>query len=270
MATMQDALNSADDPAVRHIVSISGGKDSAALAIYLSWNYPQLPVEYVFCDTGCELPETYEFLERMEALLGVEVKRLNALDLLGIKRKPNRTPFDVLLEEYYGGFLPNQKARWCTRMLKIRPFEEYVGDDFAYSYIGIRGDENREGYVSQKPPKISDQPNIVPVYPFKEAAYGLADIKDVLEQAGLGLPDYYEWRSRSGCYFCFYQQRGEWAGLKKHHPELFEAAKRYEKVEAGKRYTWRPGESLLELEKSEPIPVAPDPDESDGCAVCHL
>jgi len=270
MATMAEALDQADDPNVRHVVSISGGKDSAALAVYIAQNFPELPAEYVFCDTGCELPETYEFLERMEALLGVEVKRLNVLDALGIQKKPNRTPFDVLLEEYYGGFLPNQKARWCTRMLKIRPFEQYIGDDFAYSYIGIRGDENRQGYVAKKPPKISDEPNIVPVYPFKDAGFGLSDIKSLLEDVGLGLPDYYQWRSRSGCYFCFYQQKGEWAGLKQNHPDLFEAAKRYEKVENGKRYTWRSGESLLELERANPVPATPNIDDDDGCAVCHL
>ena len=29
-------------------------------------------------------------------------------------------------------------------MLKIHPFERYIGSDRAYSYIGIRADENRE------------------------------------------------------------------------------------------------------------------------------
>lgn len=270
MATINEVLDKLDEPNIRHLVSVSGGKDSAALAIYMKQNYPQIPVEYVFCDTGCELPETYDFLERMEALLGVEVVRLNALATLGIEAKPGRNPFDIWLNEVYGGFLPNPRSRWCTRVLKIKPFEDYVGDDYAYSYIGIRGDEDREGYTAKKPPKISDRPNIIPVYPFKDDGLGLVDIKQVLEDSGLGLPDYYEWRSRSGCYFCFYQQLAEWQGLKEQHPELFEKAKQYEKAQNGKAYTWVDGKSLGDIEKMERRMPLPQLDEAEGCAICHL
>ena len=75
MATLQEALQDIHDPSVRHIVPVSGGKDSAAMAIYLRQKYPQIPVEYVFSDTQCELEETYEFLEKLEALLGKKIAR---------------------------------------------------------------------------------------------------------------------------------------------------------------------------------------------------
>jgi 3'-phosphoadenosine 5'-phosphosulfate sulfotransferase (PAPS reductase)/FAD synthetase len=272
MASIQEAIESVvSEPSVRHIVSISGGKDSAALAVYMSQNYSQIPVEYVFCDTGCELPETYEFLERLEALIGTEVKRVSALDSLNIRKKASRNPFDIWLKEVYGGFLPNQRSRWCTRVLKIKPFEDYVGDSYVYSYIGIRADEDREGYVSQrKPPVLSQRPNIVPVYPFRDDGLGLEEIKQILEDTGLGLPDYYEWRSRSGCYFCFYQQIGEWQGLKEMHPQFFNKAKSYEKEENGKRFTWVEGrtlEDVASLPRREHIPKNED---AEGCAICHL
>lgn len=48
----------------RHILGISGGKDSAALAVYMRDNYPELDIEYFFTDTGKELPEVYDFLGR--------------------------------------------------------------------------------------------------------------------------------------------------------------------------------------------------------------
>lgn len=270
MATMDDALATLDDSNIRHIVSVSGGKDSAALAIYMRKKYPQISVEYVFCDTGCELPETYEYLERMEALLGREVVHLNAADALTSRKIPGRNPFDLWLDQQYGGFLPNIRSRWCTRVLKIEPFEKYVGDGQAFSYIGIRGDEDRDGYVSKKPPVISQQPNILPVYPFKDDGLGLADIKQILEDSGLGLPDYYRWRSRSGCYFCFYQQIGEWQRLKEEHPDLFEKAKKYEKFKGQKQFTWSEGRTLDDiaaLPKKYPLPQL---DEDEGCAVCHL
>jgi len=193
--TIQEIIANLENDDVRHIVSLSGGKDSTAMALYMKENYPEIPAEYIFCDTGAELPETYDYLSRLEALLGKEIVRLSALSLLKIRPKPGRSAFDVWLQEVYGGFLPNPRARWCTRVLKIKPFEHYIGNDRAYSYIGIRWDENREGYQSKKPPVLSEQPNIIPVYPFKDDEMGFDDIQGILEDSGLGFPDYYRWRS---------------------------------------------------------------------------
>lgn len=222
---------------LRHIVSLSGGKDSAALAIYLRDRIPDL--DYVFSDTDKELPETYAYLDRIEAYLGKKIERLRA-----------DRGFDHWLK-VYGDYLPSPKMRWCTKMLKIRPFEAHVeklGDVDVRMYVGIRADENRGGY---KPTK----PNITPVYPFIEAGYTLADVHRILEESGVGVPPYYAWRTRSGCYFCFYQRKHEWAGLKEHHPDLFEKAKEYEKLDpdTGRRYTWSERESLDELGKPERI-----------------
>jgi len=228
----------------RHIVSLSGGKDSTALAIHLQEQ--ALNVEYVFSDTDKELPETYEYLDKLEAYLGTEIVRLRS-----------ECGFDHWLE-VYGGFLPSARMRWCTKMLKIRPFEMYIGDDDANLYIGIRADENRGGYQPYKT-------NIHPVYPFVMEGMTLDDIHSILERSGIGFPAYYSWRSRSGCYFCFFQQKREWLGLKQHHPDLFEKAKWYEQestrkkrsdIGSGKtlndnRHTWNDDEYLYELEKPE-------------------
>jgi hypothetical protein len=217
---------------VRHILSLSGGKDSSALAVYMRDRVAEM--EYVFCDTRKELAETYEYLDKLEAYLGRPIVRLH-----------DERGFDHWLE-VYGSYLPSSKIRWCTRQLKIRPFERYVGDDDVVSYVGIRGDEEREGYISTKP-------NIKARFPFKEDGIVKADVIRILEDAGLGLPSYYKWRSRSGCYFCFFQRKSEWAGLLDHHPDLFELAKKYEKTdpETGRRFTWSQSESLEELAQPE-------------------
>lgn len=220
-------------PETRHILSLSGGKDSTALAVLLRDEVPEM--EYVFCDTLAELPETYEYLDRLEAYLGKKIVRLNA-----------ERGFDHWLE-MYGGLLPSSQMRWCTRMLKLKPFEDYIGNDPVISYVGLRADEpERTGYISTKP-------NITTVYPFRERGLTKSDIYRLLDEAGLGLPDYYKWRSRSGCYFCFFQRKIEWVRLKQVHPDLFEKAKAYEKYNpvTGERYTWNERESLEELEKPE-------------------
>lgn len=214
---------------MRHVLGLSGGKDSSALAIYMRDRVPEM--EYFFTDTGAELPETYEYLDRLEAFLGKPIARLSA----------ERT-FDHLLHKMYNGFLPSPNTRWCTRELKIHPFENWVGNDPTTSYIAIRADEDRDGYKSTKP-------NINPVFPFKEVGLNRADIEKILQDSGVGIPEYYKWRSRSGCYFCFFQRKNEWVGLAEKHPDLFERAKTYEKRDSGsgQRYTWSNGETLDEL-----------------------
>ncbi|ACL55671.1 phosphoadenosine phosphosulfate reductase family protein [Methylobacterium nodulans] len=265
-AKMKEA---AADASRRHIVPLSGGKDSTAMSIYLAQTYPNLEFEFVFCDTGAELPETYEYLDRLEHVLGQAIARISALEMLDVRAKPGRSAFDVVLYDHFNGYLPSPRSRWCTRMLKIHPYEKYIGSAPAYSYIAIRADENRQGYTgSGKPVLLSEEPNIVPVYPFKDDGLGFADVQKLLDDSGLGLPRYYEWRSRSGCYFCFYQQIAEWQGLKERHPNLFERAKTYE-THSGRDYTWVDGRSLDDVEKMSRRTLKAKSDE-DGCAICHL
>jgi hypothetical protein len=136
--------------------------------------------------------------------------------------------------------------------MKIQPFEEFVGDDPVISYVGIRADENREGYISQKA-------TIKAVFPFIEDGLVRDDIFRMLEDT-VGIPEYYKWRSRSGCYFCFFQRQDEWLGLRRNHPELFEKARTYENRKrekfdwadgvqqiAGHGYTWSSQGSIDEL-----------------------
>ena len=217
----------------RHVLGLSGGKDSAALAIYLKDQGRDERIEYFFCDTGAELREVYEYLDRLEDYLEKPIERLSS-----------GRDFDHHLKRF-NNFLPAPHARWCTRVMKLEPLEAFIGDDPCVSYIGIRADENREGYISHKP-------NIKAAYPFIEDGIVKADVFRILEDT-VGIPEYYKWRSRSGCYFCFFQRRDEWIGLAENHPDLFERAKRYEKVDvdSGKLFTWVRGMTLDQVLESK-------------------
>ena len=226
----------------KHVLGLSGGRDSAALAVFMRENYPDLEIDYFFTDTGKELPEVYEFLGRLEGFLGKEIVRLN----------PDRD-FDFWLREY-NNFLPSPRTRWCTKQLKIKPFEKWIAPMLkaggrVTSYVAIRADEDhRMGY---KPTQLGASVKL----PFVEHGVDKQGVIRILEDAGLGLPAYYRWRSRSGCTFCFYQQKIEWVRLKREHPEAFEAAKRYEKtaLEHSSPFSWSDGESLVELERPERV-----------------
>lgn len=325
---------------VRHVLGISGGKDSAALALYLNKKYSRsdLPIEYYTCDTGKELQETYKLINQLENALGADIKRYSSIDHEALQED---SPFDVFLKNY-GGYLPSQSARWCTKKMKLEPFEEKVGDHPVVSYVGIRGDEDREGYISTKP-------NIQSIFPFRKNIWSLdvttqflsnknlahlsdiyskliekhplkarintvvqkpidkefqmkhkldtlldfgttlynhavfkflkgtdypvgkleyfplinnedvlvrSDIFKIIENSTVDLPSYYTpmeyevdgekgkyFRSRSGCFFCFYQQKIEWVWLLEKHKDLFWKAASYEK----NGYSWNEGESLSDL-----------------------
>lgn len=224
----------------KHVLGLSGGRDSAALALFMRENYPDLDLEYFFTDTGKELPEVYDFLQRLEGFLGKPILRLNP-----------EHDFDFWLREY-GHFLPSAQTRWCTRQLKLKPFEDWLkpyleGGVSVYSYVAIRADEpGRLGYNDT-------QPNLTVKYPFREHGIEKAGVIDLLNSSDLGMPDYYKWRSRSGCTFCFFQQKIEWVRLKRVHPDAFEEAKSYEKtaLEHGSPFNWSDRESLEELERPE-------------------
>lgn len=226
----------------RHILGLSGGRDSAALAVFMRQHRSDLPLEYFFTDTGKELPEVYNFLDRLEGFLGRPIRRLN----------PDRD-FDFWLAEY-GNFLPSPRTRWCTRQLKLRPLEQWLRVDLdsgttIHSYVAIRADEpHRDGYQAT-------HENMRVHLPLREAGIDRAGVIELLKSADVGEPDYYQWRSRSGCTFCFFQQKIEWVRLAEQHPERFAEAVEYEKtaLNDGSPFTWSMGESLTELIKPERI-----------------
>jgi 3'-phosphoadenosine 5'-phosphosulfate sulfotransferase (PAPS reductase)/FAD synthetase len=364
---------------VRHVLGISGGKDSAALAIYVKTKYPSIDLEFYSCDTGKELDETYQLVRNLEVYLGIKIKLLQGAE------NSSEDPFDHFLK-MYGGYLPSSTSRWCTKKLKLDPFEKYVGSDPVVSYVGIRGDEDREGYISTKK-------NIQSIFPFRKNIWSIdvvnkllsnqnlenlislsknfdfgknqekvlqtisrkidsgftldhklnilldSDVKSfnhlvfeflkstdyplstetsfplidndeilvrddifrILEESGVGVPAYYNKidfeingktgqyaRSRSGCFFCFFQQKIEWVWLYEQHPDLYKRAMEYEKD----GYTWGQYESLEELiqparmaqikeeyvkrmekkskAKSPYLIDILDDSEGEGCAACFI
>lgn len=232
------SLHFDDGRSVRHVLNVSGGKDSSAMALLMAGRVKGLEhfrhsgVEYVFCDTQKELPETYEYLARLEAELGSKIIHLNA-----------KAGFDHW-HKVFNGYLPSPQNRWCTKQLKLKPFETHVGSDNVISYVGLRADEDRIGYISKKP-------NIQTRYPLKEAGIDYAGVIQILEDSGLGLPTFMKWgRTNSGCTFCFFQTPFEWAKLLETYPEYFKEAMDYETIDAddpNKNFTWMEGAPLSSL-----------------------
>lgn len=180
---------------MKHVVGLSGGKDSTALALRLAEVEPR-DYEYICNETGNELPAMQEHWALLERLLGKSIIRV-------------RHERDLLQEIEFQQMLPSVFARWCTRILKIEPAIAYMEKlpQGSALYVGLRADEDeRKGLYGE---------DIAVRFPMREWGWTEADVWAYLEKRGVCIP------KRTDCALCPYQRLGEWRDLWKEHPELY-------------------------------------------------
>ncbi len=197
----------APDSPITHIVALSGGKDSTAMALRLSEVEPR-EYMYVCTPTGDELPEMFEHWKRLAALLGKPILPITSgHSLSGLIRHYNA--------------LPNWRQRWCTRRLKIEPYYAWlVKHAPAVSYVGLRADEeDRQGMQF---PEIAEAVKVR--FPMREWSWGEADVWAYLDRRGVTIP------ARTDCARCYHQTLGEWWRLWHDHPELYADAENQEQA----------------------------------------
>ena len=237
-----------------HIIALSGGKDSTALALALQLYEPR---DYVVIanPTGNELPEMFEHLQTVEARLGLPVQRVGC----GLS-------FEEMI--YEQGMIPNFWARFCTRILKIEPTQEYLKQfDDPVLYVGLRADEGgRKGA----------EYGVECRFPLYEWGWGLKEVRRFLKSQGVTIP------RRTDCALCYDQRIDEWWQLWRHYPSYWEQGERLER-EFG--HTFRSPESdtwpapLRELRKRFARGLRPkkalrqslfDLDKQKACPVCAM
>lgn len=163
----------------RHVISVSGGKDSTAtLLLAMQRVLPETLIP-IFCDTGNEHDITYQYLDDIERYLGIHIRRLKAdftkeiaakrrfiardqrtgRDRKGRKlrwsNKAKRRALAVLHASgnpfldlcMWKGRFPSRMAQFCTEELKRNMAVEFQLDliDQGFSVIswqGVRRDES--------------------------------------------------------------------------------------------------------------------------------
>ena len=236
---------------MKHVIGLSGGKDSTALALRLMEVEPQ-DYEFVCTPTGDELPEMEDHWQKLGEILGKPITRVDSgYTLATLVRKMK--------------MLPNFRARFCTRMLKIQPYEHWMHTRLPVtSYIGLRADEEgRSGYESVFPPD-----EFIIRYPFREWDWGIGDVITYLKRRGVTVPP------RTDCARCPLQTLGEWKSLFDNQPEIYEDACQDEDLightyRSPSRDTWPAGlRQLAEEFKAGRVPKTRK--RKTGCRACSL
>ena len=136
---------------IKHVVSLSGGKDSTAMLLRMveeGW-----PIDIIlFCDTGIEFDAMYRHIDKLEACIGLPITRLKgpqSFEYLFYEYSPKRA--NPKLEQYKGFSWGGPRNRWCTAMLKTRVIRKYLSDlkkDYTVSSISVSLQMNPSVFVS--------------------------------------------------------------------------------------------------------------------------
>lgn len=187
-----------------HVVALSGGKDSTALALRLAEVEPR-DYTYVITPTGNEPPEMIAHWRALAVMLGKPLTVVTSgRSLQGAIRRER--------------MLPRHNARWCTQDLKLKPYHDWLLRYLpCVSYVGLRADEEgRTGALFAGSDQVETR------FPMREWGWGVGDVMSYLDKRGVAIPE------RTDCMLCFWQKLGEWWKLWRDNPEAYAEGERLE------------------------------------------
>lgn len=251
------------------IVSYGAGVNSTAVLVGCV-ERRIVPYAILFADTGAEKPDTYAYLDTIDAYLQAH----NMPTITRLRYRPSRGRgeriWESLEEECLErAQLPSLAYGWhkCSEKWKVRPqmrwlaaedrLQDFIaGGGLVHKAIGFRLGEER-----RKKEHIQD-PGTVKVFPLLDWRWEQEDCIAAIQRAGLPVPP------KSSCFFCPASTAVDVADLGRRYPELAaravaiedgaRAAGNLQTVEGlGRHWTWR---AVLEYEQRKQWLFAPEDD----------
>lgn len=191
------------------VVSLSGGKDSTAMALWLVEQGLKDRCHWVFADTGWEHPDLYKYLTYLEGILG-------PIHRAASSKYPGGMPDLARKKQMF----PARTIRFCTTELKVVPIREYLDTfDHPINCVGIRAEESRsraalEVWDSGGPLEVDTWRPII--------EWGIQDVVAIHNKYGVAPCALYlrsqNPSSRVGCYPCIYARKKEIAAVADNDP----------------------------------------------------
>lgn len=212
---------------MKKFISFSGGVESTTMCVLFGAN-----ANAIFCDTGFEHKIMYERINMVEK----EIKKLHPnFKIIRVKNKEHRSlPAYIKKHKFY----PSVMARFCTRMFKIEPIDDFLRDQGPVELmIGLNADEfertGNHGLVQ----------NVTYSYPLIMANLARKSCIEILKKLNLE-PVFPPYMARGGCIGCFFKSKKEYTAMAILNEEEFDQVVELEEViqdERGHRYGIRDG-----------------------------
>ena len=202
---------------MKHIVSLSGGKDSTAMLLMMLEK--NMPIdEIIFCDTGMEFPAMYTHLDKVEQYTGRKITRLKSERSFEYYMFERKKTHGKNIDRS-GLQWPMPILRWCTGRLKTKPYKKYIKEKYkgeeTITYIGIAYDELERR-------KKAKSFHVHPLFDWQITE------KQALQYCydrGFNWNGLYEMFNRVSCWCCPLQSLKELYQLYTHFPEFWQKLK---------------------------------------------
>lgn len=216
-------------------ISLSGGKDSTAMAIEWLERHKQDPTTYpldevIYCDTGVEFPAMQKHIDKLENIFvanGIKFTRLKneeSFEYLLLEKPVKRK--NKKFEGKLGYDWPTSRTRWCTGKLKQQVVRRYFKElDKTYTVIQLIGLAYDEQYRLER--KSNQAENMR--YPLIEWGWTEEDCLKYCYDKEFDWEGLYDIFDRTGCWCCPLQSLDGLRKLRKHFPELWQKLRDWDK-----------------------------------------
>ena len=189
---------------MKQIASFGCGVDSVAMVLLKS-DYDEI----IFADTGSEMPQTYAYLDYFEKKSGLKITKV-------------KSHLGKIFNYYFDKrCFPLPTFRDCTKKFKITPIRKYLREKYGKKEtfemnLGI-------DYSEFHRMRESDRKYIKNKYPLVDQKLTRDELKEIIISKGYELP------TKSGCFFCPFNNKKRWIDLRNNHLDLFEKSQELEK-----------------------------------------
>jgi hypothetical protein len=193
---------------MKRFISFSGGVESSIMCVL--WSNK---ADAIFADTGFEHEEIYDRITLVEDYCREHIRE--DFKVHRICNTEHNSLIDYIKEVRY---YPNFQARFCTRMFKIEPIDDFLEqykDEGVELMIGLNYDE-----IEQRTGNHGNKPFVTYTYPLVGIKFNRATCINILKRIGL-YPQFPAYMRRGGCVGCYYKSKKEYEAMALLNPEEF-------------------------------------------------